>query len=629
MLNLDPASLLMEITAAEELRKRIIHNTVSLVRRYVGNWYRTDQRSGKPRPENMIFNFVATMLPKLVFDNPAVTVSAKRAVTHKPIARYMEMGINGWIKEVDLKSELEMLAMDTLFAFGVAKIGLEPRGDYAGSNYGVEGRFNMEALSPFFRRVPAANVIIDSQCDTYHSARLLGHQFQRDLTDLQGDERYDQAVVEKLTADDQQAVGKTPGEQAIRDPQAAANKGLRGRVTLYELYFPETRQIGTLTLNSTGGGQWIRPLSPYKGPKQGPYVFFGVYLVPDQVYPLSPIAAMAEQDQELNAHAAAAAKEAGTAKNLVLVSADQPEIADQIANAPMNSVVKIKGLNSQNVLPVALGGTTQQRLEYLNLLLQRTDRNSGQSEAARGRAQGVTATEASIADDAEDVRSEFIHRKYRDGVKDALGRVGFYFFHDPAVVAPVNFTDPTTGMESEGVFLGGVQPGQEDTDWSQFFLDIEPMSMRRVDPQQQQATAGMVLQISTTIAPLVIQFPYVNWPDILDMLGEAYNIPDLARIIFNQQGLMLIRQGMMPGSMPGVNPMLPGMMPGGASAGMQMAAQGAPVALLPGGGGARATAGGGGPGPTPRGAAGGMGSGLSAAASGRFGGPSRPALVGG
>jgi hypothetical protein len=57
----------------------------------------------------------------------------------------------------------------------------------------------------------------------------------------------------------------------------------------------------------------------------------------------------------------------------------------------------VKGLNGQNIVPVALGGTTEQRLAYLNLLLQRTDRNSGQSEAARGKAQGVTATEATLA----------------------------------------------------------------------------------------------------------------------------------------------------------------------------------------------------------------------------------------
>jgi hypothetical protein len=118
-----------------------------------------------------------------------------------------------------------------------------------------------------------------------------------------------------------------------------------------------------------------------------------VYLVPDQVYPLSPIAAMAEQDQELNAHAAAAARRRPRPRTSCWSTPTSPRSpADRVGADERR--VSVKGLNGQNVLPVSLGGTTQQRIEYLNLLLQRTDRNSGQSEAARGKAQGVTATEA-------------------------------------------------------------------------------------------------------------------------------------------------------------------------------------------------------------------------------------------
>jgi hypothetical protein len=89
----------------------------------------------------------------------------------------------------------------------VAKVGIEPRGDYAGTQGGVEGRFTMEALTPFLVRIPPANAIIDPQCDSVHSARFQGHQFQRDLSDLQGDERFDQAIVGALTADDDQTRG--------------------------------------------------------------------------------------------------------------------------------------------------------------------------------------------------------------------------------------------------------------------------------------------------------------------------------------------------------------------------------------------------------------------------------------
>ena len=248
--------------------------------------------------------------------------------------------------------------------------------------------------------------------------------FQRDLTDLQGDDRYDQTIVQRLSADDEHAQGTASQERAFSDRRARDQN--RGRVTLYEVYIPELRQIGTLNLNADGSSGWIRPLAPYHGPKLGPFVFFGVYLVPGQVYPLSPIAAMAEQDAELNAHAAAGAKEASSGKNLVLVSADQPEVAAAIERADTNSVVRVKGLNANMVVPVAVGGTSEQRLQYLQILLQRTDRIAGQSDAARGKAQGVTATEAQLANSNSDARTEFVNLKYVDGVAELLLRVGWY-----------------------------------------------------------------------------------------------------------------------------------------------------------------------------------------------------------
>ena len=106
MLNTEASAILQEIKSGEQLRKAFLANTAELVRRYVGNWYRNDTR-GKPRPENLIYTFVGTMLPNLVFNNPGVTVTAKRSITQAAIARAMEMALNGWVKDVKLRDELE------------------------------------------------------------------------------------------------------------------------------------------------------------------------------------------------------------------------------------------------------------------------------------------------------------------------------------------------------------------------------------------------------------------------------------------------------------------------------------------------------------------------------------------
>ena len=310
MLDTIPRRHLQEINASEELRKRHLVNCNRLIRRIVGNHYRSDMKTS-PVPENMIYSYVATLLPQIVFDNPAVTVSAKRAVSHRPIAEYMAMALNGWIKEVRLRDELEPCWRWTCSSASAAARWASSRAaTTAASTPAWRGASPCRPSRPSPCGSARAASSSTARLRASPTARILGHRFQRDLSDLQQDERYDAAAVKGLSADDERH-----GHQPARDqpPPQPGRTGTRDRVTLYELYFPETRQIGTLALYAPGRGEnaaWVRPLSDYKGPETGPYEFFGVYIVPDQVYPLSPIAAMADQEKELNAHAAAAAEEA-------------------------------------------------------------------------------------------------------------------------------------------------------------------------------------------------------------------------------------------------------------------------------------------------------------------------------
>jgi hypothetical protein len=48
----------------------------------------------------------------------------------------------------------------------------------------------------------------------------------------------------------------------------------------------------------------------------GPYSLFGFYLVPDQVYPLAPLAVTRKQVEEINKHRWQASRDAAVAKQI-------------------------------------------------------------------------------------------------------------------------------------------------------------------------------------------------------------------------------------------------------------------------------------------------------------------------
>jgi hypothetical protein len=173
----------------------------------------------------------------------------------------------------------------------------------------------------------------------------------------------------------------------------------------------------------------------------------------------------------------------------------------------------------------------------VEMLRNRLDSTMGQSEAIRGRAAGNTATEAAIANDNASIRIQLLQRHWRRGVREALGKVCWYLFNSPAIVLDVAMEDPLSGEEIDGVFLGGPQAGQEDMDWTQYHLSIEPLSMQRVDPQKQAAIAQMALDVAMAIAPMIPQFPWIKWATLLDQLGEANNIEGFADMVLDQDAL--------------------------------------------------------------------------------------------
>lgn len=578
-LDTDPVKMHGLIRDAEKFRQKHTDNANSLAKRFVGNYYRTDFR-GKPVPENMIFSYVANVMPKLVYDNPTVSVKAARSVTHEPVAAALGHAIDAWIERVDLRDELELSATDYLFGYAVMKIGLEQRGDYqADPSRGVYEHFNMLALQPYCVRIPPNAFIVDASANSIAEARWMGHQFTRDLTELASDDRYDQAVVAMLTGEGQPNYGDHPL------PNKPKTDNGTDRVSLFEVYLVESKQIGTLCAGESGALQWIRPLAEYVGPEDGPYVVFGCYTVPNTLYPLSPVCAMAEQFMDLNAHASAAAGEAASHKRLILVDSNQQGLKDSIHSAPSGSVVAIPGLAANAVANVELGGASPARLGYLEQLRDRLDRVIGFSDAQRGMAQGTTATEATIAAESGDNRTEFINLKFQIGVREAMTRVAWFFFYDPSVVMPVSW-DGGDGKPNEGIFLGGIQPGQEDMNWVDFALKIDPMSLQRTSPAQEQAKSQMVWNVALQVAPAMMQFPWINWRALLDMTGQAMNIPDLASRVLSAQGLAMLGQGVLPGMLPGVGPgtAQQAQLPGNTNPAIQAGMQGAPINNAPFGG---------------------------------------------
>jgi hypothetical protein len=80
-------------------------------------------------------------------------------------------------------------------------------------------------------------------------------------------------------------------------------------------------------------------------------------------------------------------------------------------------------------------------------------------------------------------------------------------------------------------------------------IDIEAMSMERVSDMVLQKRALEMLQIVGQLAQSVIAAPHVKWKDVMSVVGDAMNIPnlgdliDLSKVMQMQQGASQAPQG--------------------------------------------------------------------------------------
>jgi hypothetical protein len=279
---------------------------------------------------------------------------------------------------------------------------------------------------------------------------------------------------------------------------------------------------------STKYDGFIRRPIPFFGPRNGPYTVFGVYTVPDDPYPLSPLVAIQSQIDDLNMHLSSVRMSAAAYKRLVLVDSRNHKLAQDIKDKPHDFIVLSESLDKDKVINLEIGGITQQQVQYSAMAQDRLDRVSGIHDAMRGNISGdATATEVAVAESSASMRMAHLKRQFQESV-DNLGRsVAWYMWHDDRVVIPLGKEGVITLLESNPVFTGGVgMPGWEDLE-----VSVDSYSMERVSEVMVQRRAMELLQITSNVAQGMVSMPHVKWKEILSIVGDALNVPNLSEMI--------------------------------------------------------------------------------------------------
>lgn len=530
-----------EREAAVQNRDAYIAGIPSRKSRFHGPHYKdsklADGDTGEVDTENHIFEFLSLTVPRKVWGTPRVKIGTRRTGSQREVAKALQFAVNRWIEDSKFAVLVDKAAYDEGLGYAVLISSLSPR----------SGLHEPEdpVLWPQVNRLSSRAFGWDPCALAFEECRYLFHDIVRDkgslLEEAKANPRagWNVELIEALAPDSD--------VEKLRPNKQTTPK--RNEIVYSEVWVPEHQLEGApgpeegfhgtiFTIASISAWPddkqkgFLRAPRPFFGPRSGPYTLIGTYIVPDEVAPLTGIVAVEQQTVELNNHVRAASQSAQSYKNLALVDSTDPKLPAAIKNAKHDTVIPVKGFKSDSVLSMQVGGVTENELAMIQVLRDRLDRNSGIDEVQRGNSSGgSTATAVAVANEASTARTGYATMKFRRGIERALLNVAYYCYHVDEIKFPLGAEAADQLGMDEPWFHGGIAGEGSGASFDDLELELEVGSMDKTSESAQVRRSQTLLELSTTVGPLIPQTPWIDWKFVLDSVGDSIGIPDLSQIL--------------------------------------------------------------------------------------------------
>lgn len=536
-LDLTPSKMRREIYSSIQLRRDTTNQSRSLIRQY-GEGGRETWQSGDEVFENHAFEWVANIVPHLVFTNPTVRVTDLGVQDAQ--TQMVQWGLRSAIQQTRMNLDLTACAYDIQFDFACGIVVNEPTPGFL-----LEGN-GFTPLRPRLKRLSPRQVFRDARAPELGKPRFEGHIFVKDKNDMLAETvtddngntvpKYDSAAVMELTDNDGLDELR---KDLMQDGIFLADS--ENQVVCFEVYCHEAKCWLTLGFCSGDDARLLRTEREYRGPADGCYCWFGTYIVPDQVYPLANLAVTRKQVEEINKHRWQMSRDAAVAKQVGIVNGAAPGIVANIQDAKSGDILSLPGFTGV-VNTMKFGGAMKETYEYVEFSKSMLDRMSGLSEMQRGNLTGVTATEAESAKEFVDVRLKYAQNRFKEDVSIMLGKMADPLYNNKSIAFPCMIEPEGGGDPTRGTFMGGqVQPPDPQYPWRpSLMVEIEPYSMEYVNQGQLREQMIAYQQQVVELLQAQMTLPMMNGRAMLNDLGQTMNMPRSADRYANWQMMMQI-----------------------------------------------------------------------------------------
>ncbi len=530
-----------EINHARDRRKALLSVYKDQLNAYHSPYFDSMAGGGaEEAPENIYFEYLALMLPRLAFASPTVTVESNRMGPFEMIAKGQKHAVNRWAKDVRYQRLMAESCADFLFNFSVLHVSMVENPLLGGD------QDQLNPLWPEVNRISQRKYFCDASAEGPDKKRFEGHDTYLDKEDLiaiareEGEkEGWYLDVIEGLAEGEAEETEYREGAPVrnqvmvtevwvagyTEDGWPGPKKGYHGGVFVY----------GSSPDSEGEYMELIKKPAPFYGPVHGPYhVEFG-YPVPDKPIGVSTLTANQGQIEQMNKYARAVDRGAEDFKNFVVVDSTDPNFPDKVKNIDHHGVLALAGMDKNKIAQVSVGGVSPEQIALRNDKKASVDRLVGISEAMRGVAAGnATATESNLAGQGSNVRTAWQQSRFVGLHESALTAVSWYIYHSKRFKISLGLSaarDMGEPLDQPMTYQGGPMAtdfDDKDASFADLELKIELFSTQHISDEERSQREQMGSQFLAMKAQTAPQAPFINHEEDIRLYGEAIGLPRLA-----------------------------------------------------------------------------------------------------
>lgn len=583
-LSTTPSALYSEFQAAYEKTKKALKAYREQLAKRAGPYAGTPESSEQHAPaKNYYHKWQTWVVPQLVWSDPATQINALIGDAGGDEFE-LELTLNRWV--VDTRQR-ELLARgpatDMQYNFGVLYVSSEPiPGARPIEGVGSDWRPSDPASGapeprvpwrPKGYRIPQERYFEDALATQRDDIRLQGHIWVRDRSDIEKEGKaggWDLEVIASYASDQQlEYLGRPEVPEISRDEivgveifvpeyhipednpwgveaSPGPTKGYNGTIftLLVNRGFGADIQRGDIdvkALSKKGADKFPRVPRPYRGSERGPYVVFGQCFVGSSSLPFGVLTACEKQIRELDEDVRIRQGMQRNFKRIGIIAAGSEKEVELIRQGQHDCLYKISGISKDDVIPLEIGGASDQAVAHEQLSQNDLESVLGFTEQSSGKVTGRgTATEQNIANNGSENRFSTLRLAFEDGVRDYLWRVGYALYEDNRMAQQLNQKDVAElarrGMvdpDAKGaMFLGGARGRTDRIPYHALSVDVRP-GMGRQSQAERTESALLQLEVVERLANDAAMNPRFPWDRVARMLAGPLQFPELAEMFEN------------------------------------------------------------------------------------------------